>query len=243
MCGVCGCSDHKVGLEHYHETRGEVVAIERNVMEKNNQFASINRKYFSDQKLTVVNLLSSPGSGKTTLLLKTIESLITTLSLAVIEGDQHTDLDALKIKATGVPTRQINTGKGCHLDAHQINHTLQDMSLASGTLLFIENVGNLVCPALFDLGESFRVVILSVTEGENKPLKYPYMFHQADLMVINKIDLLPYVEFNIEKCVSFARSINPKIEIIEISATRGNSLSQWYDWLNKKAVAENGITT
>lgn len=231
MCSICGCSDHEISLEHHHETTGEMIAIEKNVMEKNNEFARLNRNYFNDQKMTVINLLSSPGSGKTTLLLKTIRALRENVSLAVIEGDQQTDLDAKKIQATGVATLQINTGKGCHLDAHQITHAIHNMSVAAGTLLFIENVGNLVCPALFDLGETSRVVILSVTEGEDKPLKYPYMFHRADLMIINKIDLLPYVDFDVDQCVSFATSVNPMIEVMQISATRKDNLNNWYDWL------------
>jgi len=180
-----------------------------------------------------LNLLSSPGSGKTTLLAQTISDLKESINMAVIEGDQQTANDAERIRATGVKAVQINTGKGCHLDAHMIAHALQKLQPQDDSLLFIENVGNLVCPASFDLGEAYKVVILSVTEGEDKPLKYPDMFHAADMLIINKIDLLPYLDFDLQQCINHARRVNPEIEILELSATKGEGLAQWYDWIKR----------
>lgn len=235
MCGICGCSDHDDEFMHEHEhdhaDHTHVVQLEHDLMEKNNQFAELNRKFFLQRDVFALNLLSSPGSGKTTLLVKTIQALNAKFPIAVIEGDQHTDHDAQKIQATGATAIQINTGKGCHLDAHQVGHGAADLNLKKGSCLFIENVGNLVCPALFDLGEAYKVVILSVTEGEDKPLKYPHMFAAANLMLINKMDLLPYVEFSVEKCLAFAKHINPEIKALQISATTGLGMDHWFQWL------------
>jgi len=181
-----------------------------------------------------LNLVSSPGSGKTSLLEKTLTDLKGELDFVVIEGDQQTTNDADRIHATGTKVTQINTGKGCHLDSHMIFHALQGLKPKENSILFIENVGNLVCPAMFDLGEKERVVIMSVTEGDDKPLKYPDMFHTSTLCIINKTDLLPYVPFDINKAKENAKKVNHKLEIIEVSCTSGEGLSQWYDWLKSK---------
>lgn len=218
MCEICGCEENKI-------------KIEQDILAQNNNYAAGNREFFLEKNIFAVNLVSSPGSGKTTLLVKTISQLKERFNLAVIEGDQQTNYDKEAIAAEGVPVIQINTGKGCHLDAHMVSHAIRELPLQNSSILFIENVGNLVCPALFDLGEKYRVVILSVTEGDNKPLKYPYMFESADLMLINKIDLLPYVDFNVNKCIEHARRVNPKIKAIPLSATQSNGMEDWYSWL------------
>ena len=243
---------HDNNAPHYHEHRGELhyglgpahahapglsqarmVQIEQNILGKNNAYAAENRQYFSEHGLFAINLVSSPGSGKTTLLVKTIEALAGSLSVAVVEGDQQTSNDADRIRATGAPAIQVNTGKGCHLDAHMVGHALERLNLPDDSLLMIENVGNLVCPAGFDLGEAHKVVILSVTEGEDKPLKYPDMFHAADLMILNKIDLLPYLSFDVEKCIEYAHRINPKLEVLKVSATSGEGMQRWLAWLTE----------
>ncbi len=213
-----------------------MIRLERDILEKNNSFARANRAFFASRGILALNLVSSPGSGKTTLLVKTIERIQASRPVAVIEGDQETALDAERIRATGVPAVQINTGKGCHLDAHMIGHAAEDLPLSQGSLLLIENVGNLVCPASFDLGEAHKVVVLSVTEGEDKPLKYPDMFRAASLMLLNKCDLLPYVEFNVETAFANARRVNPKLEAIQVSATRGAGMDAWLDWIGRNAV-------
>jgi hydrogenase nickel incorporation protein HypB len=184
-----------------------------------------------------LNLVSSPGSGKTTLLVRTIERLAGRLAVAVIEGDQQTTFDAERIRATGAPAIQINTGKGCHLDAAMVEAALGRLAPADGSVLMVENVGNLVCPAGFDLGEAHKVVVLSVTEGEDKPLKYPDMFHAASLMLLNKVDLLPYLSFDVARCVANARRVHPGIEVIEISATSGAGLDDWIGWIERGARA------
>ncbi|NVO00228.1 MAG: hydrogenase nickel incorporation protein HypB, partial [Geobacteraceae bacterium] len=181
-----------------------------------------------------LNLVSSPGSGKTTILERTLRDLTGTLKCAVIEGDQQTDNDAMRIAATGVPVKQINTGAGCHLDAHMVGHALEELPVDGLDILFIENVGNLVCPATFDLGEAHKVVVLSVTEGEDKPLKYPQMFHAADVMLLNKVDLLPYLDFDVEKCLEMARRVSPGIRIFQLSAKSGEGMDEWYGWLKRK---------
>lgn len=212
-------------------TQARMVQIEQDILGKNNQYAQQNRQYFASKAILALNLVSSPGSGKTTLLTETLQRLHGKLPLAVIEGDQQTNHDAERIRATGVPALQINTGKGCHLDAHMVGHALESLSLANGGLLFIENVGNLVCPAAFDLGEAHKVVILSVTEGEDKPLKYPDMFHAADIMLLNKVDLLPYLKFDVQQCEDYARRVNPNIKILHVSASSGEGMETWLAWL------------
>lgn len=240
MCATCGCDSHS---HHHHHTNAEasaqgesrkVLDVEQDILYENNLLAQRNRGYFEAKNILALNLVSSPGSGKTSLLEKTLTDLKGKEEFAVIEGDQQTNNDADRIHATGTKVVQINTGKGCHLDAHMVLHAIQGMKPKENSILFIENVGNLVCPAMFDLGEKFRVVIMSVTEGEDKPLKYPDMFHSSQLCIINKTDLLPYVPFNIEKARENVRKVNPQTEIIEVSCTSGEGLPEWYEWLRAR---------
>lgn len=251
MCATCGCEGHSHSIvhdhdhghshdhhhhnhDHSHSTGKSVVEIEKDVLHQNNLLAARNRGFFDAKNILALNLVSSPGSGKTTLLEKTLTDLKGQLEFAVIEGDQQTTNDADRIHATGTKVVQINTGKGCHLDAHMVLHAVQGMKLVDDSVLFIENVGNLVCPAMFDLGEKERVVIISVTEGEDKPLKYPDMFYSSTVCVINKADLLPYVPFNIEKAKEYIHRVNPKLKIFELSCTSGEGLQQWYSWLKEQ---------
>ena len=212
-----------------------MLEVEIDVLDKNNRLAERNRARFAARKQLVLNLVSSPGSGKTTLLTETLMRLKDSVPCAVIEGDQQTVNDAARIRATGTPAIQVNTGKGCHLDAQMIADAAPRLPLDDNGILFIENVGNLVCPASFDLGEKHKV--LSVTEGEDKPLKYPHMFAAASLMLLNKVDLLPYLNFDVEKCIACAREVNPEIEIILISATSGEGMDQWPNWLETQRCA------
>lgn len=212
----------------------KILAIEINVLEKNNRLAQRNRRQFIANKQLALNLVSSPGSGKTTLLTETLKLLQNDIPCAVIEGDQQTTNDAERIRATGTPAIQVNTGKGCHLDAQMIFDAMQRLPLAEGGIMFIENVGNLVCPAGFDLGEHHKVAVLSVTEGEDKPLKYPHMFAAASLMVLNKVDLLPHLNFDVKKCIASARQVNPQIEILLVSATTGQGMENWLAWLENQ---------
>src|SRR5512144_2891872 len=214
--------------------RSRIVQIEQDILAKNDANAAQNRRYFAEHGIFALNLVSSPGSGKTTLLVRTIEAWQRRTPLAVIEGDQQTSRDADRVRATGVQAVQINTGKGCHLDAHMVGRALEDLDAPDGGALFIENVGNLVCPAAFDLGEAHKVVILSVTEGDDKPLKYPDMFHAADLMIVSKIDLLPYVEFDVARAVEHARRVNPAITVFQISSRTGEGMDAWYGWLQER---------
>jgi hydrogenase nickel incorporation protein HypB len=211
------------------------IRIERDILAKNAAFADANRTRLRAAGVFALNFVSSPGSGKTSLLVRTINDLKDRWSIAVIEGDQQTSRDAERIRATGAPAVQVNTGKGCHLDAHMIGHALDHLSLAPGGLLFIENVGNLVCPAAFDLGEAHKVVVLSVTEGEDKPLKYPDMFAAADLMLLNKSDLLPHLEFDVDACLAAAMRVNPRIRILAVSARTGEGLAAFYAWIEAHA--------
>ena len=208
-----------------------MVQIEQDILAKNNAYAAQNRQRLAGRGIFTLNLVSSPGSGKTTLLCKTIEMLGGRQSVTVIEGDQQTSQDAERIRATGAPAVQINTGKGCHLDAHMVGHAIEKLDLPEDSLLMIENVGNLVCPAAFDLGEAHKVVILSVTEGEDKPIKYPDMFRAASLMLMNKCDLLPYLSFKVDAAIEFARRVNPAIEVIQVSATTGQGMEEWLKWI------------
>ncbi|MBU1926786.1 MAG: hydrogenase nickel incorporation protein HypB [Gammaproteobacteria bacterium] len=220
MCDTCGCGD-----DHQH------IDVEKKLMTKNDEFALKNRDYLTRHNICALNFVSSPGSGKTSLLVKTIEALKDRYRSAVIEGDQQTDQDALRIQSTQVPVKQINTGQGCHLDAHGIGHAMEDLKIHDEDFLFIENVGNLVCPASFDLGEAHKVVMLSVTEGEDKPLKYPYMFHASSVMLLNKIDLLPYVDFDLGCCLQYARQVNPHLTIFPLSVKTGEGFEAWIQWL------------
>jgi hydrogenase nickel incorporation protein HypB len=253
MCTVCGCGEgdepeigihgHSHGHLHFGAGAGAVhapgmpqsrrVQIERDILAKNDEFAQANRRVFAERGILALNLVSSPGSGKTTLLIRTIERLKDRVAVGVIEGDQQTTLDADRIRATGAPAIQINTGKGCHLDAHMVGHGVEKLGLPDDSLLLIENVGNLVCPAAFDLGEAHKVVILSVTEGEDKPLKYPDIFAAADLMLLNKVDLLPYLSFNAPLCIEYARRVNPYIRVILTSAATGEGLDEWLAWIDE----------
>ncbi len=221
------------GYTHSHApgvSNARRVQIEQDILSMNNAFADENRQHLADHGILALNLVSGPGSGKTTLLCKTI-SMLAGLPVAVIEGDQQTSRDAERIRATGAPAVQINTGKGCHLDAHMVGHAMAQLKLQDDSLLMIENVGNLVCPAAFDLGEAHKVVILSVTEGEDKPIKYPDMFRAASVMLLNKIDLLPHVEFDVDAAIGFARRVNPQIRVIRLSATRGEGMDEWLQFL------------
>ncbi|MBO7172992.1 MAG: hydrogenase nickel incorporation protein HypB [Burkholderiaceae bacterium] len=239
MCTHCGC-----GHDHHHThdmsvSNERAIAIEEDILGRNNAIADENRAYFRQKQILALNLVSSPGSGKTELLTATILAAKAQLKMAVIEGDQQTSNDADRIRVTGAPAYQINTGKGCHLDASMVRTALQEMTLDNGSILFIENVGNLVCPAEFDLGEAHKVAILSVTEGEDKPLKYPDMFRAADVMIINKIDLLPYLRFDIDRCEAYARQVNPSIRILRTSATSGEGMDAWVKWLTVESALCN----
>lgn len=213
------------------ESLGRMIRVERDLLEKNDAIAVANRRFFVDRGIFALNLVSSPGSGKTTLLEKTIGAWQGRTPIAVIEGDQQTSRDADRVREAGARAVQVNTGKGCHLDAQMVANALSPLALGDGGLLLIENVGNLVCPAAFDLGEAHKVVILSVTEGDDKPLKYPDMFHAADLLVVNKIDLLPHVDFDVAAAIGYARRIRPGIEVILLSARTGEGLPEWLGWL------------
>ena len=230
---------HAHGHRHADDPQGasaeRMIKIERDILSKNDAFARQNRAAFSAGRLFVLNVVSSPGSGKTSLLVKTIEALGGRLPVAVIEGDQQTSNDAERIRATGAPALQINTGKGCHLDAHMVGHALESLRPEPGAALFIENVGNLVCPAAFDLGEARRVVVLSVTEGEDKPLKYPDMFATADLMLLNKADLLPHLDFDVGQCLANALRINPNLQTLTVSARSGEGISAFVAWIEANA--------
>ncbi|MDP2144388.1 MAG: hydrogenase nickel incorporation protein HypB [Gallionella sp.] len=212
-------------------TQSRIVKIERDILAKNNDYAAENRVHLSAHGIFALNLVSSPGSGKTTLLVKTINALNGQLPLAVIEGDQQTEHDAERIRAAGAPAIQINTGKGCHLDAQMVGQAMERLALPDDSLLLIENVGNLVCPAGFDLGEAHKVVILSVTEGEDKPLKYPDMFRAADLMLLNKCDLLPHLTFDANLAIEYAHRVHPDLKVIRVSATSGEGMAEWLDWI------------
>jgi hydrogenase nickel incorporation protein HypB len=226
---------HEAGEGHGHSHAPGIsatrrVQIEQDILSKNNAYAHENRQLLAGQGIFALNLVSGPGSGKTTLLCKTI-TMLGGLPVAVIEGDQQTSQDAERIRATGAPAVQINTGKGCHLDAHMVGHAMNRLELKDDSLLMIENVGNLVCPAAFDLGEAHKVVILSVTEGEDKPIKYPDMFRAASVMLLNKIDLLPHLDFDVEAALAYARRVNPQIRVIQLSATRGEGMDEWLQFL------------
>jgi hydrogenase nickel incorporation protein HypB len=226
-----GPHSHPHSHEDHDHREDRTVRLEQDILDKNNRLAERNRGWFDGRQTFAVNLMSGPGAGKTTLLERTIRELGMELTLSVVEGDQETLLDAERIRATGCKVVQVNTGTGCHLDADMLGRALRELDPPLRSIVLIENVGNLVCPALFDLGESARVVIMSVAEGEDKPLKYPHMFRAAHAMVLNKVDLLPHLDFNVERCLEYARRVNPGLEILQVSATRGIGLDTWYAWL------------
>ncbi len=228
---------------HTHDSHAHshtvTLDLERDVLQKNNLLAERNREFFEARNILALNLVSSPGSGKTTLLEKTIHNLAGDMDFYIIEGDQQTMNDANRIASAGAPVVQVNTGKGCHLDSDMIYRAIKKLNPKEEAILLIENVGNLVCPSLFDLGENQRVVIMSVTEGEDKPLKYPTIFETSNVCIINKTDLLPYVQFDIEKAVSYLKQVNPVMEIIQVSATTEHGLEAWYAWLKQKKGIEH----
>ena len=241
--GIAGDLDYGTGPARAHApglSQSRMVQIEQDILGKNNAYASANRRWFDERGIFALNLVSSPGSGKTTLLVKTIELLKGKVAISVVEGDQQTSRDAERIRATGVTALQINTGKGCHLDGHMVGHALERLQPADESLFLIENVGNLVCPAAFDLGEHHKVAILSVTEGEDKPLKYPDMFRAADVMLLNKCDLLPHLEFDADLAEANARRVNPKLTIFRVSATSGDGLPAWVAWIETGLEAQHG---
>lgn len=234
---------HSHGQPHSHalvpapvtvtKTKTKTIDIEQQLLAKNDSLAQRNRGWLADHRITAINLMSSPGSGKTSLLERTIREAGGQRRICVVEGDQETLFDAERIRATGAAVIQVNTGAGCHLDADMLRRGMQSLDPPDGSLLLVENVGNLVCPALFDLGEASKVVVISVTEGDDKPLKYPHMFAAADVIVINKIDLLPYVDFDVDRCQRDARSLNPGVGILLLSVQSGVGMDAWYEWLDK----------
>ncbi len=254
MCTTCGCDEngneikmtlfgegveietqnhhHHEGEHHHHEhSHSHEINLGTNILNQNNLLAERNRGYFEAKNIFAINMMSSPGSGKTTLLERTIKDLKDEIQLYVIEGDQQTMNDAERIGNAGAPVVQINTGNGCHLDADMINKAIKKLNVEENSLVFIENVGNLVCPALFDLGEAKRIVIMSTTEGEDKPIKYPTIFQDADICIINKIDLLPYLDYDVEEAKNYALRVNHHLQFIEVSATTGEGMDKWYEVL------------
>ena len=261
MCAKCGCSEDEVAMgsqrlvanSHHHEHHDDqdgcshgglhshanlhgqegvrILKLGTSVFEENLKYAEQNRHYLRERSVRMFNLVSSPGAGKTTLLARSIGDLKDHFAISVIEGDQQTSRDAQRIATTGVAVVQINTGKACHLDAQMVGRALKELEIENGSILFVENVGNLVCPAEFDLGEENRVVMISVTEGDDKPLKYPSIFASSDLMIVTKIDLSPHVDFDCEACIRYAKRLKPSIKIIRTSAKTGEGLGEWYDWI------------
>jgi hydrogenase nickel incorporation protein HypB len=254
MCATCGCSrttetavhehehehEHEHGHGHAHDHGKEhrqpsLIRLEEQVLARNNEQAERNRQWLSERQIVALNLMSSPGAGKTTLLERTIRECAGGPPIQVIEGDQETDQDARRLRDAGCRAVQINTGTGCHLDAAMVDHGLRQLEPAPRSVVVIENVGNLVCPALFDLGEHERVVVSAVTEGDDKPLKYPHMFRAATLVVLNKVDLLPYVPFEVSRFLDCARQVNPRLPVLAVSAMRGDGMAEWYGWLRGQA--------
>jgi len=250
MCRTCGCSDpmddHTHAHEHPHGPStgpGVVVPLEQRVLERNDRLAAETRRRLRARRVCALNLMSGPGAGKTTLLERMLRDLAGDLEIAVIEGDQATDHDAARVRAAGGRAVQVNTGPGCHLDAAMVARALEALDPAAGSIVVVENVGNLVCPALFDLGEDARVVIASVTDGDDKPLKYPHMFRAADVLLLSKVDLLPHVRFDRDRWRGAAREVNPRALGFELSATRGDGLDAWYGWLRRRAVEPRAVAS
>lgn len=224
--------DHKHDHDHGH-VQGRV-DLQQSLLQKNDALAARNRAWLAGREVLMLNLVSSPGSGKTSLLERTIRDLKGKLPIAVIEGDQATANDGERIAAAGAQAIQVNTGTGCHLEADMIERALGELKPKPGSVVMVENVGNLVCPALFDLGEKAKVAILSVTEGEDKPIKYPHMFRASSLLLLNKTDLLPHLDFDVDKATAYARQVNPSVEIIQVSAKTGAGMAEWYAWLSRQ---------
>ena len=263
MCGTCGCGDenttriltpkehqqlhdhnhghnhnHNHDHNHNHGDHNHVIAVEKNILNHNDILAARNRGYFDAKNIFTLNLVSSPGSGKTSFLERTLTDLKDTIDFSVIEGDQQTMNDADRIDALQIPVVQINTGSGCHLESDMIYDAVKKLDIKDNSVLMIENVGNLVCPSLFDLGENKRIVIISTTEGDDKPIKYPDMFGSSQVCIINKVDLLPYVNFDVDKVKEYARKVNPDLIFFEVSATKGDGMDAWYDWLKNHLDAQ-----
>ncbi len=247
MCKDCGCSitdthhhhDHEHHHHHHHgnptlEDKKTVEVITK-ILDANDKQAESNRKHFDQHGIFAINLMSSPGAGKTTILEKTIELLGDELKIGVIEGDLETNRDAERIRAKGAPAYQITTGQACHLDAFMVHEGIHHLPLEELDIVFVENVGNLVCPASYDIGTHLNVVLLSVPEGDDKPAKYPVMFRSADLMLITKIDLLPYFDFDVKKAIEEARALNPKMDVIQISTKTGEGLDKWINYIKLKS--------
>jgi hydrogenase nickel incorporation protein HypB len=257
MCTTCGCDgdhdhdhdhDHEHGHDHIHahghpshgaqgQRQARTVRLEREVLERNGAHARDNRAWLDRREVVAVNLVSSPGAGKTSLLEATVRNLANRLPVSVVVGDQETDRDAARIRSAGGRAIQLNTGVGCHLDAHAVGHALEELDPPPRSVVVIENVGNLVCPALFDLGERAKVVLLSVTEGEDKPLKYPHMFRASELMLLSKVDLLPHLWFDVDRCLEHARTVNPSQRTVRLSSTSGEGLDAWCGWLTEQVGA------
>jgi hydrogenase nickel incorporation protein HypB len=253
MCAICGCGSDEATFDgnrlhthahsghqhdHDHDHATYTIGLARNILADNDRHAARNRQRLAASRTLALNLVSSPGSGKTTLLVSTIAALSGTVPVGVIEGDQQTSADADRIRAAGAPAIQINTGKGCHLDAHMVGHALDSLSAQAGGYLFIENVGNLVCPAAFDLGEAAKVAIVSVTEGEDKPLKYPDIFAAASLVLVNKVDLVPHVGADVGLLIANARRVNPDVTVLTVSARTGEGLDAWLAWLDARRIRQ-----
>jgi hydrogenase nickel incorporation protein HypB len=263
MCGTCGCTEHAAAsdgvpehvdarghrISHTHAPGGHerapmsphggnriTLSLEARILAKNDARAVQNRAWFGHRDIVAFNFMSSPGSGKTTLLCRTIQDLRARRAIYVIEGDQETSRDADRIREAGAPAVQLNTGTGCHLEAEMVARAVDDLGPPPGSLVFIENVGNLVCPAMFDLGERAKVVVLSVTEGDDKPLKYPHMFRAANLMLLNKVDLLPYVDFDTSAAIAQVKRVNPQLKVMCVSARTGEGLPTWYAWIAEQTL-------
>jgi hydrogenase nickel incorporation protein HypB len=257
MCATCGCGsehEHPEGTGHRHSHGHDVshrhehghehartLRLERDILEKNAGYARANRAWLQQRRVTAINVLGAPGAGKTTLLEATVKALAGRMAVSVIEGDQETDRDAERIRAAGAAALQLNTGTGCHLDAHHVRHALEELDPPRHSLVIIENVGNLVCPALFDLGERAKVVIMSVTEGEDKPLKYPHMFRASELLLLNKVDLLPHLRFDVDRCLAHARHVHSAQTVLHVSATSGHGIAQFCTWLREMVGAARAL--
>jgi len=253
MCGHCGCGQpeqehehvhadgtrhsHPHDHDHEHEHPTTIVELHTRILAKNDALAARNRAWFAGREILALNLVSAPGAGKTTLLERTIRDMAGQCAISELEGDQATALDGDRIRAAGAPVVQVNTGTGCHLEADMVARGLADLRPPTRSIVMIENVGNLICPAMFDLGERAKVVILSVTEGEDKPLKYPHMFRAASLMLLNKVDLLPHVDFDLDRALANAREVNPDMSVLRLSARTGEGMPSWYEWLQREAKA------